>query len=226
MPSSVNDPHQGQPVFEGGATLDDAQVAVILLHGRGASAQGMLDFADELAVPGVAFRAPQAATRSWYPQSFMAPPEENDPELTSALQTVGDMLESIGAAGLGPERIVLFGFSQGACLAAEYAARNPQRYGGVVGLSGGLIGPADTTFGYEGTLDDTPAFLGCSDEDPYIPLERGHKTAEVLGRMDAAVTTRIYEGMGHTINDDELQYVRDLLRRHVDDTSIFSESSA
>jgi phospholipase/carboxylesterase len=213
---SSNNPHQDQPVRTGGAALDDAQAALILLHGRGASAQGMLRLADALDVPDVAYLAPQAAMRSWYPQSFMAPVEQNEPELTSALQVVTDTIETAQDGGLGPERIVLLGFSQGACLANTYAAQNPQRYGGVVGLSGGLIGPEGTTFAYEGSLDGTPAFLGCSDQDPYIPQERVHETADVLQALDAEVTTRIYEGLGHTTNEDELQHVRSLLHRYVD----------
>lgn len=213
---STDNPHQDQPVRTGGAALDDAQAAMILLHGRGASAQGMLRLADELDVPDVAYLAPQAAMRSWYPQSFMAPREQNEPELTSALQTVGDTIDRARTANLGTERIVLLGFSQGACLATTYAAQNPQRYGGVVGLSGGLIGPEGTTFEYEGSLDGTPAFLGCSDRDPYIPQVRVQETADVLQAMDAEVTTRIYESLGHTTNEDELQHVRSLLHRYVD----------
>ncbi|PSQ83986.1 MAG: phospholipase [Bacteroidetes bacterium QH_2_63_10] len=213
---SQNNPHQDQPLRTGGAALDDAQAATILLHGRGASAKGMLRLADELEVSGVAYLAPQAAMRSWYPQSFMAPREQNEPELTSALQVVADTIDRVQATGLGPERVVLLGFSQGACLATTYAAQNPQRYGGVVGLSGGLIGPDDAPFEFEGTLDGTPVVLGCSDQDPYIPQERVHETANVLQAMDAEVTTRIYEGLGHTTNEDELQHVRSLLHRYVD----------
>jgi len=213
---SSNNPHQDQPVRTGGAALDEAQAALILLHGRGASAQGMLRLADALDVPDVAHLAPQAAMRSWYPQSFMAPRDQNEPELTSALQVVTDTIETAQNGGLDPKRIVLLGFSQGACLATTYAAQNPQRYGGVVGLSGGLIGPEGTTFEYKGSLDGTPVFLGCSDQDPYIPQERVHETADVLQALDAEVTTRIYEGLGHTTNEDELQHVRSLLHRYVD----------
>jgi len=216
LPMSTNGPHRDQPVRTGGAALDDAQAAMILLHGRGASARGMLRLADALDVPGVAYLAPQAAMRSWYPQSFTAPREQNEPELASALQVVTDTIENVQATGLGPERVVLLGFSQGACLATTYAAENPQRYGGVVGLSGGLIGPEGTPFEYDGSLDGTPVVLGCSDRDPYIPLERVQETDDVLRAMDAEVTTRIYEGLGHTTNEDELQHVRTLLRRCID----------
>ncbi len=214
MPSS-NGVHQDQPVLDAGASLSEAQAAVILLHGRGASARGMLALADELDLADVAYLAPQAARRSWYPQSFMAPIEENEPELSSALQVVGDLIEQACEGRLTADQVVLGGFSQGACLAAEYAVRHPQRYGGIVGLSGGLIGPEDTDFEYEGTLDGTPVFLGCSDQDPYIPLERVEETAEVFRRLSAKVTKRIYEGMGHATNEDELDHIRSLLKQSV-----------
>jgi phospholipase/carboxylesterase len=218
MPPSDH-PHENQPLLDRGADLADASVAMILLHGRGASARSILGLADELDVPDVAYLAPQAARRSWYPESFMAPVDQNEPHLSSALRVVGDTIEHATAGDLSVERVVLLGFSQGACLATEYAARHPQRYGGVVGLSGGLIGPEDTDFAVDGTLDGTPVFLGCSDEDPYIPLERVNETAEVLRRLSAKVTKRIYEGMGHTTNADELQHVRALLEQYVDPTT-------
>ncbi|PQJ34959.1 phospholipase [Salinibacter sp. 10B] len=215
MPSSDH-PHQDQPLLDRGVPLSEASAVMILLHGRGASARGILSLSDELSMPDVAYLAPQAAQRSWYPESFMAPIENNEPALSSALKVVSDTIAKVTDAGLSEEEIVLCGFSQGACLATEYAARNPQRYGGVVGLSGGLIGPEDTTFDYEGTLDGTPVFLGCSDQDPYIPLERVEETADVLRGMSATVTKRIYEGMGHTTNEDEIQHIRSLLGRYVD----------
>ncbi len=208
--------HQDQPVHTDGAPLGDAQAGLVLLHGRGASAQGMLQLADDLDVPDIAHLAPQARMRSWYPQSFMAPRDQNEPELASALATIGDVLGRLADAGIGPARTVLLGFSQGACLATTYAAQTPQRYGGVVGLSGGLIGPEGASFDYEGSLDATPVFLGCSDQDPYIPRARVAETADVLRALNADVTPRIYEGLGHTINDDERQHARSLLRRCVD----------
>lgn len=213
---SPNKPHKNQPVRTEGTALDDAEVAMILLHGRGASAKGMLRLADELDVPNVAYRAPQATMRSWYPRSFTAPREQNEPELSAALGGVGDVLDTIRDGGLSADRTVLLGFSQGACLATTYAAQNPQRYGGVVGLSGGLIGPEGATFEHEGSLYGTPVFLGCSDQDPYIPEERVHETADALRQLDADVTTRIYEGLGHTTNEDELKHVRSLLQCHID----------
>jgi phospholipase/carboxylesterase len=214
MPPS-DGPHQDQPLLDHGTPLADASAALILLHGRGASARGILALADELDVPDVAYLAPQAAGRSWYPESFMAPTEQNEPQLSSALQVVGDTIAHAVEAGLTEEQVLLLGFSQGACLATEYAVRHPQRYGGVVGLSGGLIGPEGTTFDVEGTLDGTPVFLGCSDQDPYIPLERVQETADVFRQLGASVTERIYEGMGHTTNEDELRHIRTLLGEHV-----------
>lgn len=213
--ASSTDPHHGQPLLESGASLDDAGVAMILLHGRGASARSMLTLAGELSVPRVAYLAPQAAQRTWYPQSFLAPVEQNEPDLTSALGVVDALVDRVAAAGLARNRVVLLGFSQGACLALEYAARHPQRYGGVVGLSGGLIGPEDADLAHDGSLDGTPVFLGCSDQDPYIPLERVQDTADVLDAMDAVVEKRIYPGMGHTTNEDEIRGIRELLGRYV-----------
>lgn len=215
MPSTSS-PHQDARILEGGASLDEAAAVMILLHGRGASAQGMLALSDELDVPEIAYLAPQATGRSWYPASFMAPIDENEPELSSALDVVGRLVGRAKDADFTTEQTVLLGFSQGACLATEYAARTPTRYGGVVGLSGGLIGPENASFEYEGNLDGTPVFLGCSDQDPYIPLERVEETATVLRQLGAQVTKRIYEGMGHTTNDDEMAHVRTLLREYVD----------
>ena len=218
MPPSDH-PHDDQPLLDHGADLADASVAMILLHGRGASARSILGLADEMNVPDVAYLAPQAARRSWYPESFMAAVDQNEPHLSSALQVVAETIDHATEGDLSTERVVLLGFSQGACLATEYAARHPQRYGGIVGLSGGLIGPEGTAFDFEGTLDGTPVFLGCSDQDPYIPLERVNETAEALRRLSAKVTKRIYDGMGHTTNEDELEHVRALLKQHVDPTA-------
>lgn len=214
-----DDVHQDHLVLDDGAPLEEAQAAMILLHGRGASARGMLSMIDDVDAPGVAYLAPQAARRSWYPQSFMSPIEENEPALGSALQVVGDLVERVCTSHLTEEQVVLLGFSQGACLVTEYAARHPQRYGGVVGLSGGLMGPEGTDLGGEGTLAGTPVFLGCSDQDPYIPIDRVEATAEALRHLSARVTLRVYEGATHTVNEDELDHVRELLGQHVDLTA-------
>jgi phospholipase/carboxylesterase len=184
---------------------------MILVHGRGAPAEDILSLGRELDRPDLAYLAPQAEGYSWYPYSFMAPMEKNEPGLSNGLALLGHLLERLEGDGIPPERTVLLGFSQGACLSLEFAARNAKRYAGVVGLSGGLIGPPGTPREYPGSLADTPVFLGCSDRDPHIPLERVKETTEVLTRMGAKVTERIYPAMGHTVNEDELKHVRDLL---------------
>lgn len=204
-------PHQGQPVAVAGRPLAEADAAVVLVHGRGATAESILTLADELGHPELAYVAPQASGYTWYPYSFLAPIERNEPYLSSALELLESVLAKIEAAGIPPERTVLLGFSQGACLALEFAARHAQRFGGVVALSGGLIGPPGTRRDYAGTFDGTPVFLGCSDHDPHIPEERVHESAGVFRRMGGAVTERIYPGLGHTVNQDELSWVRDLL---------------
>jgi phospholipase/carboxylesterase len=213
----MSGPHQNQPVATAGTAPEDARAGVVLVHGRGATARGMVGIAEDLGVEGVAYRAPQAARGSWYPNRFIAPIEQNEPHLASALQAVSDSVESFVDAGIPYDRIVVLGFSQGACLASEFVARTPRRYGGVVAFSGGLIGPLGTEFDHEGDLAGTPVFLGCSDSDPHIPVERVHETRDVFERLGADVDERIYEGMGHTINADEIGYVRDLLADLTDD---------
>ena len=198
-------------VLSAGAPLRRARAAVILLHGRGASAEGMLELAEVFAQPDLAFLAPQAPGHTWYPLSFLAPLAANEPALSRALATVGDTVGEVIADGLAPERIVLLGFSQGGCLALEYAARNARRYGGLVGLSAGLIGPPGIPRQYAGSLAGTPAFLGCSDVDAHIPLARVHESTQALRALGGEVSERIYPGMGHTINDDEVDAVRALL---------------
>ena len=204
-------PHENQPVKTAGKRLAEVQAAMILLHGRGATAASILMLAQEMQQPAFAYLAPQAAGYTWYPQSFMAPIEQNEPHLSSALALVDDVLARAAAEGVPRERTILLGFSQGACLATEYAARHAGRYGGVVAFSGGLIGPPGTPRDYDGDFDGTPFFFGCSDVDPHIPEERVHESADVVEGMGAAVTTRIYPGMGHTVNQDELEAVRQMM---------------
>jgi phospholipase/carboxylesterase len=199
------DPHAGQPVEHRGTPLADAERAVVLLHGRGARATGMLRFADDLPTEDTAFVAPQAARATWYPDSFLEPTAENEPWFSSALSLVGDVFDDV-TDHVAADRVLLLGFSQGACLGSEFVARNPQRFGGFVAFSGGLHGPEGTTYDYDGSLDDTPVFLGCSDRDPHIPESRVHETRDVFEAMDADVTERIYEGMGHGVNGDELEF--------------------
>jgi predicted esterase len=195
-------------VLASGLPLDQAHAAILLVHGRGATAASILSLAAELHQPGFAFIAPQAANNTWYPNPFMTPIAGNEPWLSSALAKLAAVLAQISTAGIPAERTILLGFSQGACLTTEFAARNARRYGGVVGLSGGLIGPDGTPRDYPASLAGTPVFLGCSDVDFHIPKERVHLTAEVFTRLGATVTQRLYPNMGHTINEDELDFVR------------------
>jgi phospholipase/carboxylesterase len=204
------DPHADQPVEQRGAPLDDAARAVVLLHGRGARALGMLQFADDLPSDGTAFVAPQAARATWYPNSFLEPTEENEPHFSSALALVADVLDDV-TEHVPREKVLLLGFSQGACLGSEFVARNPGRYGGFVAFSGGLHGPEGTEWNYDDDLDGTPVFLGCSDRDPHIPESRVHETAAVFESMGADVTERIYEGMGHGVNEDELEFAAEMV---------------
>jgi predicted esterase len=205
-----------------GAAPDTAHAAVILVHGRGATAESILSlvtemFSDDVGMAGnsqeIAFVAPQAPGNTWYPYPFLAPIAQNEPYLSNALQTLADLFAELEKAGLPSERVALAGFSQGACLSLEFAARHARRYGGLAGLSGGLIGPPGTPRDYPGDLAGTPAFLGCSDVDPHIPEARVLETAQVLERMGAQVTTRIYPGMGHTVNEDELNFLRKMIER-------------
>ncbi|HEV2236227.1 MAG TPA: alpha/beta hydrolase [Ktedonobacterales bacterium] len=203
--------HQGQPVLAAGAPLAEARAALVMVHGRGASAEDILSFSDELARPGLALLAPQASGHTWYPYSFLAPLDANEPYLSSALAQLDAVVARVVAAGIPTERIVLLGFSQGACLMLEYAARHAQRYGGLVGWSGGLIGPDGTPRVYAGALARTPVFLGCSTNDPHVPEARVNHTAEVLRGLGAVVDERIYPGLGHTVNQDELDAARALV---------------
>jgi predicted esterase len=205
------DPHAGEPVLRLGPHAADARLAVIAVHGRAATAEDILSVAQELHLDDVLYLAPQAAGNSWYPYSFLSPIEQNEPALTSALARIASLIDTLGHDGLPATRVALLGFSQGACLSLEYAARHAQRYAAVVGLSGGLIGPIGHPRDYAGSLDGTPVFLGCSDIDPHIPVARVHESAQVFARLHARVDERVYPGMGHSVNLDELETVRQLL---------------
>ena len=204
-------PHQGQDLVTAGTPLAEADAAMILVHGRGATARSIVGMGQEVHSEAVALLAPQAARNTWYPNSFLAPVEQNEPGRSSGLQAVGDAVNRAAEAGIDRERVLLLGFSQGACLASEYVARNPRRYGGLVALSGGLIGETVDPRSYEGDIEGTPVFVGCSDVDPHIPLERVRATSETFELLNGDVDERIYEGMGHGVNEDELDAVGSLV---------------
>jgi predicted esterase len=185
---------------------------MLMVHGRGATAEDILTLTDQFKQPGFAYLAPQAAENTWYPNRFLAPLETNEPWLSSALAFVGSVLAEIVKAGIPHERVVLLGFSQGACLALEFAARNARRYGGLVGFSGALIGPDDTPRNYTASLAGTPVFLGCSDVDFHVPKERVDQTAEALRKLGGHVTERLYPNLDHSVNQDEIDFVRDMMK--------------
>lgn len=204
--------HDEGAVLTYGEPLATAAAAMIMLHGRGATADSILTLAPMFHADGVAYLAPQARNNTWYPYPFTAPMETNEPWLSSALSRVGQMVASVADAAVPLERTYLLGFSQGACLVLEYAARHAQRYGGIIGLSGGLIGPEGTPRNYAGSMGGAPVFLGCSDVDFHISKDRVMESASVFRRLGADVTLRLYPNMGHAVNDDEVAYVRDLLK--------------
>ncbi len=197
--------HQNQPVYQAWQPLAQAGAAMILVHGRGATAPSILELASLLPHDKLAYLAPQAADQTWYPFSFLEPVEQNEPGLSSGLQVLAHLTAQIEAAGIPAERIIIGGFSQGACLTAEFAARRPQRYGGLLIFSGGVIGPPGALRGYHGSLAGTPVFLGCSTTDFHIPATRVNETAAVFEKLGAAVTKQLYPNMGHTIIQDEIE---------------------
>ena len=209
-------PHFGNADARAGAPLASAKAAMILVHGRNAAPANILDLFTRLERPQLAAIAPAAAGGTWYPQSFLAPREQNEPGITSGLFVIETLVSDAIAAGMPSEKIILLGFSQGACLTAEFSLRHPRRYGGVMVLSGGLIGPPGTTWdNISADYDGTPVFLGCSDVDSHIPKERVLESETVFARHGARVTRRLYPNMGHLVNEDEIAFVR-----HVIDTTL------
>lgn len=204
-------PHAQQPVQTAGVPLEAAQAAIVLVHGRGATADSILSLFTELNLSSCAAFAPQAAGHTWYPQSFLAPLQANQPYLDSALTQIESLVTTIIKRGIPSERVVLLGFSQGACLTLEYCARHPRRYGAVIGLTGGLIGPSVTPQNYSGALAGTPIFLGTGDPDPHVPFNRVEETQRVLAGMGANVELRRYPGMPHSVNQDELAAARAMI---------------
>lgn len=212
----IEGPHQGQPVLATGEPLETARAAMIMVHGRGATAESILELATDFKQPGFIYLAPQAAHYSWYPNSFLAPTDSNEPGLSSGLAVIATLLEQLAQVGIALEKTILLGFSQGACLSLEFVARHARRYGGVVGLSGGLIGPDSTPRNYPGSFEGTPVFLGCSDVDFHVPKERVELSAQVFRAMDGDVTLRLYPGMGHTVNRDEIRFVQEMVARLIE----------
>jgi predicted esterase len=186
---------------------------MIMVHGRGAAPRGILELVPALDRPGFAFVAPAAAGGTWYPLSFLAEIARNEPGLSSALSVLDHLVQDLETRGIPRSRTILLGFSQGACLASEYVARHASRFGGLIAYSGGVIGPPGTPRDYPGSLDGTPVFLGCSDCDPHIPRERVVESAEVFERMGAVVTMRLYPGMGHEVNEDEIEAARAIMEQ-------------
>jgi phospholipase/carboxylesterase len=207
----VSDPHLDQPVRTKGADLTRATGAVILLHGRGASAEDILDLASEIYDKRLAYLAPQAAGNEWYPSSFMAPIERNEPWLSSALAKVGTIVQQALDAGLSRDHIFLCGFSQGACLSSEFVARNPARYGGLIAFTGGLIGPQGANLHHDGDLGAMPALFSSGDPDPHVPWSRVLESAQQFTAMGATVKTQRYPGRPHTVFPQEIKSARDLI---------------
>lgn len=205
-------PHQDQPLMMTGKPIDEATAGMILVHGRGATAQSILELASALPNEQMVYLAPQAANSTWYPYSFLAPLEQNEPGLSSGLAAVQQAFEQLVARGIAPERIVIGGFSQGACLASEFVARNAQKLGGLLVFSGGVIGPLGMERNYDGALDGTPIFIGCSDIDSHIPVERVEETAVIFKELGGQVNKKIYPNMGHTIIQDEIDQAMEIVK--------------
>jgi phospholipase/carboxylesterase len=198
-------------IVTAGKNLEDAEKALIMIHGRGANANDILSVADYLNVNDFALLAPQATDNTWYPYSFMAPASQNEPWLSSSLNLIKDLLNEITEKGIASENIYFLGFSQGACLTLEFVARNAEKYGGVVAFTGGLIGDTIHTKNYTGDFNKTPIFIGSSNPDPHVPVERVYETAKILKKMNAVVTQKLYNDMGHTILQDEIDIANKLV---------------
>tara|TARA_R110000868_G_scaffold259361_11_gene517479 strand:+ start:15372 stop:16043 length:672 start_codon:yes stop_codon:yes gene_type:complete len=212
FPQPIDGPHQNQPIAVTGAVLKEAKKAMIMIHGRGASAQSILGLSKEFKnVEDFIFLAPQANGNSWYPYSFLAPPSQNQPGINSGLQAISDIILKLEKEGINKENIFLLGFSQGACLASEFIARNPAKYGGLIALSGGLIGEVIDLNSYSGDIEETPIFMGCSDIDAHIPKERVHESATVFNQLNGTVIKKLYPGMGHLVNEDEIHHIQQLI---------------
>jgi predicted esterase len=206
-------PHAGQPVERRGPRPEDARAAAIMVHGRNAMPRSILELVSLIGLKDVHYAAPAAANNTWYPYGFLNEIAKNEPGISSGYFVIDGLIDDLLARGLTRERIVLLGFSQGGCLVTTWAARHAARYGGVFGLSAGLIGPPGTEWDFAGSFEGTPVFLGCSDIDGHIPPERVEESAEVFRRMGADVTKRLYPNMAHTVNNDEIVFVQQILTK-------------
>jgi len=204
-------PHAGEPLVAAGTPLGKSPAVMILVHGRNAAPRNILDLVPLFERPDFTYLAPAAADNTWYPFSFLVEKEKNEPGLSSGLWVLEQLVDAVVRQGIRRDRVVLLGFSQGACLTGEFAVRHAARYGGVILFSGGLIGPPGTTWAYPGSFDGTPVFLGCSDADAHVPKTRVDESAVVFARMGASATERIFPGMGHLVNEDEIAFTRALL---------------
>ncbi|MDP1676940.1 MAG: dienelactone hydrolase family protein [Bacteroidota bacterium] len=205
-------PHNSSKILMDGVELDKAKAVMIMIHGRGATAESILDIAQYFIVDAVTYIAPQANGGTWYPYSFLMPTEQNEPGITSGLQRISEIVDHVVTSGIPEQKIMLLGFSQGACLSLEWTARSNKKIGAVFGLSGGLIGPNATLRNYSGTLENTSVFLGCSDVDFHIPKERVIESADIFKKLNASVTITLYPNMAHTVNDDEIDQVNSIMR--------------
>lgn len=209
----IADPHRGETTLFAGQPPSEASGALICVHGRGATADDILDLGRAVTPPSWSLLAPQAARRTWYPGSFLLPLEQNQPWLDSGLRRLDELVEGLVDAGVSRDRVALLGFSQGACLALEWAGRNPARYAAVLGLTGGYQGPADRQPEFAGAFDGTPVLLSCGDPDPHVPWARVEATADVFRSLGAAVTIRRWPGRPHTVTAQEVEIARELLRQ-------------
>lgn len=198
-------------IITAGKDINEATKVLIMVHGRGGSAEDILGLAQNLAVNDFALLAPQATNNTWYPYSFLTPPKENEPELSSALALLKEVVANVKAWGIAEENMYFLGFSQGACLTLEFVTRNATKYGGVIAFTGGLIGDKIYSENYTGDFSETPVFIGTSDPDPHVPVERVHATAEIITKMNGRVIKKVYQNMGHTINQDEINQANELL---------------
>jgi predicted esterase len=208
----MSNPHAGRPVATRGKPLEESRGLAVMIHGRGRDADDILGVAERIGEPDFAYLAPAAKDNSWYPHSFLEPIEKNEPHLSGALDVYDELVNGLVERGIPRWRIVLAGFSQGACLTAEYAIRHADRYGGILLFTGGLIGVPGTSLEYGGSFEGTPVFLGTSDVDEFVPEERVRESAMVFERMGANVTLRVYPGMNPVVNDDEIAVAKKILQ--------------